>query len=94
MRSKFLPDCFRELVYFAGEKGVGYEAVGENWYQLDIHQFNQLREGEAEGGEMYEVAVQFRVNLVTELRGVLVVVDVNPQGICSPFVAVWCPGRR
>ena len=91
MRSKLFPDCFRELISFAGEKGVGYEAVGENWYQLDIHQFNQLREGEAEGGEMYEVAVQFRVYLVTELRGVLVVVDVNPQ----VFVALsWLFGVR
>ena len=29
--------------------------------------------------EVYEVAAQFRVYLVSELLGVLVVVDVNPQ---------------
>ena len=91
MRSKLFPDCCRELIYFTGEKGVGYEAVGEDWYQLDIHQFNQLREGEAERGEVYEVAVQFLVYLVSELRGVLIVVDVNPQ----VFVALlWLFGIR
>ena len=70
---------------------VGYEAVGEDLYQLDIHQFNQLREGEAKRGEVYEVAVQFRVYLVSELRGVLIVVDVNPK----VFVALpWLFGIR
>ena len=44
MRSKLFPDRCRELIYFAGEKRVGYEAIGEDWYQLDIHQFNQLRQ--------------------------------------------------
>ena len=79
MRSKFFPDRCRELVFFPGEKRLGYEAVGEDWYQLDIHQFNQLREGERKRGEVYEVAAQFRVYLVSELRGVLIVVDVNSQ---------------
>ena len=83
MRSKLLPDRCFELIYFAGEKRLGYEAVGEDWYQLDIHQFNQLREGEAKRGEVYEVAVQFRVYLVSELRGMLIVVDVNPQGLVA-----------
>ena len=46
---------------------------------MDIHQFNQLREGEAKRGKVYEVAAQFRVYLVSELRGVLIVVDVNTQ---------------
>ena len=91
MRSKLFPDRCRELIYFAGEKRVGYEAVGEDWYQLDIHQFNQLREGEAKRGEVYEVVAQFRVYLVSELRGVLIVVDVNPQ----VFVALpWLFGIR
>ena len=39
MRSKLFPDRCRELIYFAGEERVGYEAVGEDWYQLDIHAF-------------------------------------------------------
>ena len=47
MRSKLSADRCRELIYFDGEKRVGNEAVGEDRYQLDIHQFNQLREGEA-----------------------------------------------
>ena len=59
MRSKLSLDLCREIIYFAGEKRVGYEAVGEDWYQLDIHQFNKLEEGEAKRGEVYEVAVQF-----------------------------------
>ena len=58
---------------------------------MDIHQFNQLREGEAKQGKVYEVAVQFRVYLVSELRGVLIVVDVNTQ----VFVALpWLSGIR
>ena len=40
---------------------------------------------------MYEVAVQFRVYLVSELRGVLIVVDLNTQ----VFVALpWLFGIR
>ena len=40
---------------------------------------------------MYEVAVQFRVYLVSELRAVLIVVDVNTQ----VFVAFpWLFGIR
>ena len=58
---------------------------------MDIHQFNQLREGEAKRGKVYEVAAQFRVYLVSELRGVLIVVDVNTQ----VFVALsWLFGIR
>ena len=41
--------------------------------------FTSLTEGEAKRGEVYKVAAQFRVYLVSELRGVLIVVDVNPQ---------------
>ena len=77
------PDRCRELVYSAGEKRVGYEAVREDWYQLDIHQFNQLREGEAKRVEVYEVAVQFRVYLVSELRGGAYRCRCKPPGISN-----------
>ena len=58
---------------------------------MDIHQFNQLREGEAKRGKVYEVAVQFGVYLVSELRGVLIAIDVNTQVFVAPS---WLFGIR
>ena len=62
--------------------------IGISWTFTSLTSSGRVRQS---GGKVYEVAAQFRVYLVSELRGVLIVVDVNPQG----FLALpWLFGIR